>query len=269
MEFINDLLDKLVREVNYYSEWYTFKPNSSLKEYFENNNIFVPPNFVSADLINAVKQVLDFSYFNSQNNSKLLTLEPALQVIFGQWVLYEPDIWTYLVDHIDETPIGQSIMLQNEKVKRNFCIDVPDELIYNNPSSKFWLHPTVNTVLTKNKRLVHTWDTLLTNFVDLCTTQNDFFSRQDESFISVNPNTTLTPLFSFNCFHVNQCELILKQLTKFIGKYDLLVDICPYLKSEYVFYDFLTNDKSIYKNVLMFIEDTINNTTHQFPVINL
>lgn len=262
LDFIKNLFNELMGEVNKYSEWYTFKPNSSLKTYFENNNIFVPTYFVPDDLINAVKKIIDFPYFNSQNNSQLINLEPELQNIFGQWVLYEPDIWTNLVEHIDEISISKSIMLQNEKVKQNFSINVPDELIFNNQSSRFWLHPTVNTILTKNKRLVHSWDTLLNNFIDLCTTPNEYFTRQDESFICVNPNTTLSHLFSFKCFHINQCEHILKQLTRFIGKYDSLVDLCPHLKSEYVFYD----EKSIYKNALMFIEDIINNSTHLLPI---
>ena len=159
--------------------------------------------------------------------------------------------------------------MQNEHVQKNFSIDIPEDIIYQNKSSRFWLHPYVNDVLTKNKQMIHTWSELLSSFFDLCTSRNDYFSRENESLIRINPNTSLTPLFSFNCFHVNQCELILKQLTKFVGKYVGLTNLCPNLGSEYLFHDYLTNENSKYKNVFMFIEDTINNNIHLFPEVQL
>jgi hypothetical protein len=269
LEIITELQENLSNVVNRYSEWFTFKSNSTLKEYFNKNNIYISTHFCPADLIKAVKRIIDFPFFNLQNNSQLVTLEPDLQVVFGQWIIYEPELWTHLLPHIQEVPLSTSIPMQNEKIKNDFHIDISDEIIYQNISSRFWLHPTVNEILSNNKKLTYTWNNLLSSFIDFCTSNNEFFSRQDESFIRVNPNTSLTHLFSFNCFHVDQCEAILKQLTKFVGKYVTLPDICPQLKSEYIFYDVLTNEKSTYKNVFRFIENIINNNTHSFSDIHL
>jgi hypothetical protein len=269
LDFIIDLQGNLLRVVNRYSEWYTFTPNSALKEYIDKNNIYITKYFSPSDLISVVKRIMDFPFYNLPNNSQLTTLEPELQAVFGQWIIYEPDIWSYCLPHIQEVPITLSIPLQNEQIKKNFYIDVPNDLIYQNSSSRFWLHPSVNEVLTKNKQLIFSWNTLVTLFTDFCTSNNDYFSRQDESFVRINPNTSLSPLFSFNCFHINQCESILKQLTKFIGKFNSLAQLCPNLKSEYIFYDFLTNEKSMYNSVFKFIEDTINNNTQSFSEIYL
>jgi len=268
LEFLNDLQRNLLRVVNQYSDWYTLKPNSLLKEYLDKNNIYISTYFCPSDLIDVVKRIIDFPFFNPQNNSKLVTVEPELQPIFEQWIIYEPNIWTHLLPHIYKVPILKSIPLQNERVKQNLSIRTPDELIYQNVSSQFWLHPNVNNVLTKNKQLTHTWNNLLPSFIKLCTSDNEYFTRQDE-LVRVNPNTSLSSLFTFNCFHVDQCESILRQLTKFVGKYDCLANICSNLQTEFIFYDVLTNENSLYKNVFAFIEDTINNNTHLFSEINL
>ena len=269
IDFITDLQRNLLRTVNEYSDWYTFKSNSSLKEFLEKKHIYISKYFRSFDLINAVKRATDLPFFNSQNNSQLVTLEPELQIILGQCIIYEPHIWTHLISHVQNVTILLSVSLQNEHIKKSFRIDVPDDIIYQNASSHFWLHPHVNNVLTQNKQLLHTWNNLLSSFFDLCTEGNDYFSRENESLVRINPNTSLTPLFSFNCFHIDQCESILKQLTRFVGKYISLADICPNLGSEYIFHDYITNENSKYKNVFMFIEDTINNNINLFSEVRL
>jgi hypothetical protein len=249
--------------------WYTFKPDSPLSQYLKTHHIYLTEYFCPQDLIDAVKKILYLGDHNIHKNSKIITLDPELQELFNQWIIFEPHLMDHLLPHVDKVSSDMSIKLQNQHVFRQLFINPPFELIYQNPSSRFWLHPSLNYVLTKNKRLTYPWKPLLSVFTDLCTTNNKYFSHKDEMFIIVNPNSSIASLFPFNCFHVSQCESILKQLTKYIGNTTLLAELCPNLKTEYIFYDFLYNEKSLYKDTLMFIEDSMNATMPLFAHLSL
>jgi hypothetical protein len=47
----------------------------------------------------------------------------------------------------------KSIELLNEKIYNEMYINVPDDIIYSDPSSIFWLHPDINSIITKNQKL--------------------------------------------------------------------------------------------------------------------
>jgi hypothetical protein len=263
-----ELLVKLNPLVKDSEIWWTFKPDSTLKPFLEEeHHHFLPNYFRPQELIDAVK--LTFYWMSAEKNTQLIICNDAWQSIFHKEIIYEPDLEAHLLYHVDIVPKDVSISLQNNFIHQNLTINPPLDIIYKDASSRFWLHPVINYSLTKNTRLSFSWKNLLNIFTDFCFDDDLYFKRKDEDFIEINPSTTISSIFNFNCFHVNQIEQILKHLTIYLGKYTALSDICPDLKSEYVFYDFLYNDNSDYNDIFRFIENSVNNLTPPFKPISL
>lgn len=263
-----ELLAKITPLVKESCIWWTFKPNSPLKSVLEEEHQYcLPKYFRPKELIHAVK--LSFYWMSAENNTQLIICDDAWQSVFHKEIIYEPDLEAHLLYHVDIVPQDESISLQNSYIHQNLIITPPLEIIYNDPSSRFWLHPIVNYSLTNNTQLSFSWKNLLNIFTDFCFDDELYFKRKDEDFIEINPSTTISSIFDFDCFHVNQIEQILKRLTIYLGKYTALSDICPDLKSEYVFYDFLYNDNSDYNDIFRFIENSVNNLTPPFKPISL
>jgi len=268
-KFINEeLIAKIQPLVNKSTVWWSFKPDSTLKHFLEEEHYhYMPDYFRPQELIDVVK--MSFYWMGLENNTSLIVCNAPLQKIFHKDVIYEPELEIHLLSHINVASTEISINMQNHFIKKNLQINPSLDIIYRDPSARFYLHPVVNYSLTKNTRLTYSWKNLLAIFNDFCLDDDVYFTRKDEDFILINPSTPISSIFNFDCFHVDQIEQILKQLTIYLGKYTSLVDLCADLKSEYVFYDFLYNDKSVYNDILLFIEDCVNSVTPPFKAISL
>lgn len=259
----NNILPQVQKNVEKYKVWWTFKPNSTLKAYLQSINVNLDHYFTPDELIKTVQKILDRDYV-IQSNSQIITLDPCHHSIFNTVILFTPHIISYLLPHINIVSSDLSVNLQNQSVEKHLRITPPSDLIYEDNSSRFWVHPTLNSILSKHPPLIHTWKNLLSLFTELCTSNNNHFSHQSDQFIIVNPNSPVATIFTFHCFHVSQCEIILKQLTKYLGRYDSLATTCNNLKKEFVFYDFFNNKESTYKSVIMFIDNLLNMLTPPF-----
>ena len=235
-----------------YSVWWHFKPNSLLKIFLEREDQFTKEFFCPEEILQVVMEVIERKtpYQNSGNNN-ILYLNNELQRIFNTWIIYVPELIDCIMQQIEVMDMDA---LQSKYIAQELYLPSPTQLIYKDETSLFWLHPVVNYMLNENKFHTYSWNTLLNKFIEFCTTNTTCFTQINDTLISINDNTPLTPLFKFQLFHVSQCEALLKQITKYLGRQNTIATACPYLK--------LSKTDS---NVHIFIDDVINNNHALLP----
>jgi len=197
------------------------------------------------------------------DNKQIITLDEELQIIFDTWVIFLPNLREYVSHHINVAPQNVIHHLQNESINETFYLEAPKEILYKDASSVFWVNPVIDFMLNKSTGNSYSWQNLVLLFTDFCSNNTIFFTRQDEYIIGVNPNTPIAKLFHFKCFHIDQCESILKQMTKFLGRRNSILHACPFLKFSPYFTSYVFNNK--YENVAMFIDDILNNNHSLLP----
>ena len=260
---MNDtLLPELQDLESKYSVWYSFKPNSSLKTYLEEQKYILPKYFSPTNLLNIVMDVL--SNMSVTGNSDIIELDNDLQIVFDSWIIYVLNLMQeHLMPHIIEAPAEISQQLTDEHIMKNLVIESPYDILYKDPSSIFWFNPIVDFLISKSTGNTYSWPDMLNIFTDFCTNNKYFFTRHSDYIISVNDNTPLTHLFYFKYFHITQIEHILKNITKFLGRQNGIFQACSYLKYNYVFSNINSNGK--YTNLFTFIDDIINNNNAYLP----
>jgi hypothetical protein len=258
------LVPRLQELVSKYAVWWTFKSNSTLKTYLEEQRYILPKYFSPNNLLDIVIDV--FSNMTVTGNSDIIELNNDLQIVFDSWIIYMPNLTKeHLMPHIIEAPMEISQQLTNEHILKDIAIESPYDILYQDPSSVFWFNPIVDFLINNSTGNTYAWQDMLNIFTDFCTNNKRFFTRHSDDIISVNNDTPLTHLFYFKYFHITQIETILRNVTKFLGRKNGIFESCSYLKYNYVFNDINTNDK--YTNLFTFIDDIINNNNAYLPFI--
>jgi hypothetical protein len=165
-------------------------------------------------------------------NANIVILNAELQRIFGVYVIYKPEFIGLCLDHLQNAPPEQIMQLQSDTIEKLLYVKSPDDLIYDNPSSLFWVHPEINYLLNKNKKLYHTFHDLKSIFMDFITSNPYHVSRITDSIFYIHPHSELKKVLKFSYFHVNQVGDILKNASKYLGKTMSLETSCSYLKFE-------------------------------------
>lgn len=248
-EFIDDqLLPELLKLREKYSVWWSFKPDSSLYKYLQEHNYSVNEHFTPEDLLTIINEIVDTNYLMDAGNSSLVILDQHLQHVFGTEILYKPDIVKFLLPHINLVPFGKSLKLRNQCIYHQLYVKPAADIIYNDVSSMFWLHPDINAHLTKYHQIIFSWSHLVQLFTDFVT-NTDHFTHFNESIVSINSTSPLAKLFRTKYFHISQCKDILKLVTKFLGRTNRLNNICPHLN-----FQISKND-----SIFTFIDTVVNN----------
>jgi hypothetical protein len=259
LEYINStLIPELQMLTSKYSVWWSFKPNSILLEYLQNHNIFLDTFFCPEDLFNAILKIAENNNMFEPGNNKIIVLDKTLQLCFKAWTVYVPDILKYCSDHVLPVSKEQANYLQNESVHNEFFVNAPENIIYNDPACLFWLHPDLNSILNNSAQIIYTWKEINILFLDFCSSNNQHFSRKDDSIFVLNPTSELSHLFKFKHFHQDQIHDILTNVTKFLGKSKTLEFSCPHLK-----FDFQNINKKTFK----FIDLVMNNYNRFLPAV--
>jgi hypothetical protein len=253
------LLPELKKLIFKFSTWWTFKPNSSLKSYLTSNNIFLDEFFLPNQLLSVILHLVHKKNMQEVYNENIIVLSDIrLQHCFQSSILYKPNILGYCLPHIDLIANEQTATLMKRMIHNELYVDIPEELIYRDPSSLFWLHPDVNRIITDNKKIVFSWKELNLLFLDFITTNNTHFLRKEDMIFYINENSILSEIFNFKFFHKNQIEDILKQLTRFLGKSNNIKNCCEKLS----FKNLKIDEKSF-----SFIDKNINNYNKLLPSI--
>ena len=257
--FINqELLPEIQQLSTKYSVWWKFKNPSALKTYLREHDYLNSKYFTPDDILKVLKNIARDDNLNEPGNDKIIIPDSSLQTVFNCKILHLNDLTKKCLDHVDVASVEKTCQLKNKQMAKEFHVQSPMNIIYKDPSSLFWLHPIVNFMITKNKKITFNWKELLDLFIDFCTTNHFFFKQLNDCFIGINDNSPLSAIFSFKYFHISQCENILKSITKFLGRTARLNEACMYLH-------FNNYYKSKDSNILSFVDDVINNNNNITP----
>jgi hypothetical protein len=237
--------------------FWEFKDNSELQTYLETNDVNFPTFFTPKELFDQIVELACSNAKKESKNSMIIFLDKDQQKLFKSTFLYKPDIIQYCIEHIEPVSFSKNVELQQECIDNELYIKTPTDLIYNNNSAIFWLHPTVNSVLFQNQKHSWTWNELNEAFLNSCISDKKNFKRIDDLIFSINADSKLNDVFDFKVFHQYQIEDILKIITKYLGKSKKLENICPNLTFE--------ND---YCHALNVIDDIINQNNNICIKIN-
>lgn len=189
-----------------------------------------------------------------QGNTNIILPDMELQQCFQTHIIYTPNIPEYCKQHVNPVPNEKSLYLLNQSIYNELYVNVPEDIIYNDPSSLFWLHPDINRYVTRNKQIVFTWKELNDIFFEFITSNNDYFCRKDETIFYINEQSEISNIFKFKYFHIDQIQLILKKVTKFLGKSNTIEQCCKNIEM-----------RNANKDIFLFIDTYINNYNKLLP----
>jgi len=268
--YVNFIQNTLLPQLESLSEknsiWWSFKPDSLLKYYLEDQqkitlNKYFQPEELKEKVLATLTNELQFT------NQDIIMLNEEQQKVFGTCFIFVPDIIKeHLLSHVTTASAEIADTLQNQEMQNQFYIDSPQyDIIYKDPSSVFWTLPDIDFAMNGSTGNFYSWNILLSMFTDLCLNNHEFFTRQSDNIVSVNENTSLTPLFQFKYFHVSQIETILKQLTKLLGRNEGLTKCCPFIKRDYSLLNQIKSCK--HNSVFKFVDDVINTNNNLMPYL--
>ena len=229
-----------------FSVWWTFKSDSKLKLYLEQENYLLNKYFTPQELYNIIDRIANTYSLFDYGNSSLIILNETLRNVFDTDIIFRPNIKRFCLSHVENVPYKKNLKLKNQYIAQHFKNNFStDNLLYSDPSSVFWLHPVVNNLLSKNHTFTYSWNNLVEQFMILCSTNTDHFTQLDCSIIEIKSTSPISEYFKTNYFHISQCESILKSLTKFLGRTNSIHAVCKQInfninKNEPVF-DFIDN----------------------------
>jgi len=259
------VLPPLEEMVQKYSAWYSFYPPSELKKFLAGQNIHFDRHFCMQELIDQLTQIIYAQNMYQNGNENVIILNPMLQLIFNETTLYVPNLKNYLLPHLIVASPELSIHLQNQQIHHELYIESPKELIYKDPSSTFWCHPLLDVAMHNCTGNTYSWHHLLANFIEFCSSNTIYFQNHDEKFVFIKENTPISALFSFQYFHLTQCEEMLMKVTKFLGRKNNLTQMCPDLKYNSMFSNLFTHSK--YDEAIRFLDFIINTNNDSLPYI--
>lgn len=258
--YLEYIRDKLIPELNKlflkYATWWSFKPNSNLQTYLHHKNIFLNPIFTPEELFTAILLIARKNNMIEIGNADIILPDIKLRECFKSWTIYIPELFQHCCEHVMFVSNEKSSELLNESIINEFYVEPPENIIYSDPSSLFWLHPDVNIYINNCQKIVYSWNELLGIFLDFCTTNNEHLTRKDDAIFFINNTSPLRNIFRFQYFHQNQIENILKQITKFLGKSNTVEQCC----SQLIF-------SGIEQSTFKFIDLAINNFNKLLPSI--
>lgn len=226
--FIQEQVHPIIKSLlEKYSVWWSFKPLSTLEEYLKDYNVALPQYFNPEELYNAIVNIAASNGMIEPGNEKIIVADRRMHECFNAWYIYVPDLFKVCLKHVQPVPHDMSLNLQNDAVYKEIFVEPPENIIYNDSSSLFWLHPDINFAMNKNRAMTYSWNELIMLFENFCLTNRQHFTNLGNSMFQINPMSNLRTLFKFKIFHEKQIEELLKSVTKFLGKTNTVQHCCP------------------------------------------
>lgn len=190
-----------------------------------------------------------FEKFEQTKNPEIIILNAELQIVFNSFIIYIPKLFETLLPQLESVPDEIRKTLQRNNVFKNLTLYYPKNIIYQDSTSVFYLVHQINKCM-KTNNFSFNWMELCSMWLDFCTTNQENFIRQGD-IIQIKENSPMSTLLPFKYFHIDQCEHILKSITKYLGRKNFSTYICPYLNKK------LFTDQN-FNTILSFIEDKID-----------
>lgn len=257
LEFITtNLLPKLQKKIAEYEEWWIFKPNSRLASYIQKHKHMLQLYFRPTELIQIIKIIANDQNMYAVGNNDIIVLDKDLQECFNTSCIFIPRLYFFCLTHVNIVKTKKCDELKNEMIKDDFFVEVPLNIIYNDPTSKFWIpQKFITSYNYQRKKITYSWKDLNTLFVKHISKQENGIIQLNKSMFEIQSTCNFAKEFQFKFFHISQVPNILKQITKFLGKTNNLLTLCPTLK-------FKDHDP-----VIFWIEEMINQHNHELPDI--
>ena len=227
LDMLHQLIPELKKSLNESSIWWSVKPDSPL-------NTYIPHFFATKEyflLDDLVKAIADKAYCNQSTepgNPSLLIADKILFSCFNKPLIIIEELYELCLNHIYVANKSETFRLQQNYVHNTLLVPFHDSIVYNDPSSRFWLHPDVNYFMTGNRQIIYTWEELKETFQQFLGNKEHFI-RFDETKYELNNSSPLCDIFKFKHFDQTQIENILVKLTKYLGKCQSLATGCRYI----------------------------------------
>ena len=260
LEFIStQLIPKLAKKTIEYAEWWIFKPDSTLAQFIQENQLTLNLYFRPIELRNLIEHVASKEDLYERGNYDVIALPEKLKLCFNtdDNTIYLPDLYKYCLPHVNVVDESKSFIVKNELIKSELYVDSPLDIIYTDPSSKFWIpRQLIHPYTSDDNQLIFTWKELCAKFLKLITNPHSSIRQNENNIFFINDDSPLAKRCCFKRFHRNQIPDILKKTTKFLGKSNTVLSICSDLKFPHIG----PNEPVVY-----WIEDLIMKSNHLTP----
>jgi hypothetical protein len=214
--------------------------------------------FRPAQLFEALESIASDNQMYEHGNSDIIKTDQKLYECFKTWTLYKPDLYKYCLPHVNIVN-SKCLELKNKHIYTEFYTESPVDIIFEDPSSLFWVHPLINSVIFKNAKITYTWKECCEKFYEFVKNSEGHIISKHDSLFLINEKSILTSILKFSIFHRSQIPEILKQLTCFLGKSNTLLTLCHNLSFTHL---------NIDPSLLKFLEEIISNNNNLTPYIN-
>lgn len=248
------ILPQLQQLKNQYSTWGSFKENSLLNLYLIEKGYTFDTYFTPSELTESLVQCIKSQNITEPGNSKIFLLDAVLQKIFNTNLLFKDDLDQEILLHVNIISEPLSSELTNKYIQEHLYNYVhKDEIIFEDPSSVFWIEPDLNAIINNSSKLTFSFQEIISLFKTYVLNH----CQRYNSILIVHPNSLLKSILPFSYFHTSQVEDILKQHIQFLGRQNNFFDnICPTL-------DFPALRKQ--KTFVKWFEQLINNNPTYLP----
>jgi len=225
-------LNKKIKE---YAEWWVFKPDSPLANFIENNPLSLNPYFRPIELTSLIIHIANKENMFCPGNYDIMFLSQELKLCFNMASVYLPELYNLCLPHVNVVHESKSFILKNEQIKNEIYVDTPLDIVYCDPSSKFWLpRELINPYICDNHQLIFSWKDLCTKFIKFVTSPDNSITQMENSMFFINDDSIFSRQFNFKQFHKNQIPDILKKIAKFLGKSNTILTLCSDLKFPHI-----------------------------------
>lgn len=235
LEFLNtQLLPILNKKSVEYAQWWTFKPESQLARFLEKSQWNLNQYFTPSELISLIELIANQNNMFERGNYDIIFLNDDLKLCFDTSSIYLPDLYNLCLLHVNVVNDTKSFILKNELIKNEIIINSPLDLIYSDPSSKFWIpRQLINPYICEDNQIIFTWKEICAKFINFITSPHSSIIKMENMFFISN-DSVIAKRFNFKYFHKNQIPDILKKMVKFLGKSNTILTLCPDLKFSHI-----------------------------------
>jgi len=225
------IIPSLQNKIIDYTEWWIFRPESSLAKFIKQNQLTLNLFFRPIELTSLIEHEANKENMFDRGNFDVLMLPEDLKLCLNTASVYVPDLYTLCLPHINVVNNYKSSLLKHDLIKNELYVDSPLDLIYSDPSSKFWIpRQFIHPYICNDEQLIFSWQELCSKFLQFITRPDSSITQMENSLFFIEDNSLFAKQFHFKTFHKNQIPHILKKITKFLGKSNTILTLCPNLK---------------------------------------
>jgi hypothetical protein len=247
----------LNKKTSEYAEWWIFKPESPLAKFIERKQLSLNLYFRPIELTSLIEQVANQDNLYERGNYDVMFLSQELQQCFHTTYVYRPYLYNLCLPHVNIVNESKSSLLKHDLIQEEIFINTPHDIIFSDPSSKFWIpRQFIHSYTSNDNQHIFTWKDLYSKFSKFVTNPDNSIPQKDPSLFFIKEESTLATLCNFKQFHKNQIHDMLKKITKFLGKSNTILSLCSDLKF---------SDVGPYDPVVYWIEEVILKNNNLMP----